>query len=107
MLTSVVVHFSSAPSPKAKTHQLRQCKLVYDKAENGHRYGRHKVAYILELHSTFNLMFIEQIHYKSTKESILGTSSREVGKQGCSKGGWWRKVLANLFRWHHLQNISC
>ena len=40
-------------------------------SENGHRYGRYKVAYILELHSTFNLMFIKQIDYKSSKESIL------------------------------------
>ena len=29
VLTSVVVHFSSAPSPKAETHQLRQWKLAY------------------------------------------------------------------------------
>ena len=30
-------------------------------------------------------MFIKQIDYKSTKESILGTSSREVGKQGAAE----------------------
>ena len=29
VLTSVAVHFSSAPSPKAETHQLRQCKLAH------------------------------------------------------------------------------
>ena len=68
VLASVAVHFSSAPSPKAETHRLRQCKLAYEESENGHRYRRYKVAYILELHSTFN---IKQIDYKSTKESIL------------------------------------
>ena len=54
VLTSVAVHFSSVPSPKAETHQLRQCKLVYEEAENGHRYGRHKMAYILVLHSALH-----------------------------------------------------
>ena len=55
VLTSVAVHFSSAPSPKAETHQLRQCKLAYMNLKMDTGIGDTKcMAYILVLHSTFN-----------------------------------------------------
>ena len=40
-------------------------------------------------------MFIKQIDYKSTKESILGTSSREASKGAAKEDGGGRCLLTS------------